>query len=114
MMSTARLYETPEQFAEMMMKQLRESMQVSVRQEDGEPLLLDISLNPNDPKEKLQISLHNTYRTYRAGGDLNAAIDYLNNIIRTSHYMRATENTLRSRMAAPRSSIKPHWKATPD
>jgi hypothetical protein len=86
-MRPVRLYDEPEQFAEMMMRHLSESMDVFVQQKE-EPLLLEISLEPNNPEEKLQVSLHNTFRTYMAGGDLNAAIDYLNSIIRCSQLVR--------------------------
>jgi len=95
MMRSVRLYDNPEHFAEMMMRQLSESLNVVVRQREGEPLLLDVELNPDDPNETAQISLHNTYRTYRVGGDLNAAVDYLNNIVRTSNYLRSKKGDVR-------------------
>ncbi|WP_271751592.1 hypothetical protein [Cohnella sp. JJ-181] len=79
-MKQARLYDQPEQFAEMMKRQLEESLQIGVKMTEGEPLLLLI----DDKIGKAQISLHDTYRTYMAGGDLNAAVDYLNNIVRSS------------------------------
>ncbi|MFC3799336.1 hypothetical protein [Cohnella sp. GCM10012308] len=79
-MKQARLYDQPEQFAEMMKRQLAESLQIEVRMTEGEPLLLEM----DDKIGTAQVSLHNTYRTYMAGGDLNAAIDYLNNIVRSS------------------------------
>ncbi|MCD9020241.1 DUF1444 family protein [Cohnella silvisoli] len=88
MMRPVRLYDELVQFAEMMMRHLSESMDVTVRQKEEEPLLLEISLKPNNPEEKVQVSLHNTFRTYMAGGDLNAAVDYLNSIIRCSQLVR--------------------------
>lgn len=86
-----RVYDDPQQFAEMMMRQLSENMEVIVQQKEkeGEPLLLEVGLDRNDPQNKLQVSLHNTFRTYMAGGDLNAAIDYLNSIVRCSDWVRA-------------------------
>jgi hypothetical protein len=86
-MRPVRLYDAPEQFAEMMMKHLSESMNVPVRMLE-EPLLLEINLDPNDPKELVRVSLHNTFRTYMAGGDMNTAIDYLNNMIRCTDFVR--------------------------
>ncbi|WP_217594121.1 hypothetical protein [Cohnella sp. GbtcB17] len=79
-MRQARLYDQPEQFAEMMKRHLAESLQIEVRMTEGEPLLLEM----DDKIGKAQVSLHNTYQTYMAGGDLNAAVDYLNDIVRSS------------------------------
>jgi len=80
-MHAVRLYDSPEQFAEMMVRQITEGMGVVVRQQENEPLLLKISLDPNDPADHSQVSLHNAYHTYRAGGDLNVAMDQLNGIL---------------------------------
>lgn len=90
-MRPARLYDEPEQFAEMMMKHLSESMNVHV-QKTEEPLLLEINLDPNDPREKVHVSLHNTFRTYMASGDMNTAVDYLNNTIRCTELMRTKKD----------------------
>ncbi len=90
-MRPARLYDAPEQFAEMMMKHLSESMNVLVRKTE-EPLLLEINLNPSDPKEKIQVSLHNTFRTYMVSGDMNTAVDYLNNTIRCTDLVRTKKS----------------------
>ncbi|WP_373228879.1 DUF1444 family protein [Cohnella sp.] len=90
-MRPARLYDAPEQFAEMMMKHLSESMNVLV-QKTEEPLLLEINVNLNDPQEKIQVSLHNTFRTYMASGDMNTAIDYLNDTIRCTELMRTKKD----------------------
>ncbi|SFB54435.1 hypothetical protein SAMN05216312_112174 [Cohnella sp. OV330] len=79
-MKQARLYDQPEAFAEMMKRQLAESLQIDVRMTEGEPLLLEM----DDKIGTAQVSLHDTYRMYMAGGDLNAAVDYLNNIVRNS------------------------------
>lgn len=79
-MKQARLYDQPEQFAEMMKRHLAASLQIDVRLTEGEPLLLEM----DDKIGKSQVSLHDTYRTYMAGGDLNAAVDYLNDIVRSS------------------------------
>ncbi|MDI4648747.1 hypothetical protein [Cohnella hashimotonis] len=79
-MKQARLYDRPEQFAEMMKRQLAESLQIEVRMTEGEPLLLEM----DDNIGTTQVSLHDTYRMYMAGGDLNAAVDYLNDIVRSS------------------------------
>lgn len=87
-MNAARLYETPAEFAEMMIGQLTEvsGIQVSAREED--PLLLDLLNDLNKPDEKSQISLHETYRVYLNTGDLNMAINYLNGVVRTIDYTR--------------------------
>ncbi|RIX60096.1 hypothetical protein D3P08_00440 [Paenibacillus nanensis] len=87
-MNAVRLYDTPEQFAEMMVNQLRSSMGALVKQTEGEALLLKVSLDAGKPEEELTISLHDTYRSYMASGDLNAAVDYLNQIVKTSSYMQ--------------------------
>ncbi|WP_217598097.1 hypothetical protein, partial [Cohnella sp. GbtcB17] len=74
------MYDQPEQFAEMMKRHLAGSLQIEVRMTEGEPLLLEM----DDKIGEAQVSLHNTYQTYMAGGDLNAAVDYLNDIVRRS------------------------------
>ncbi|MDG0792976.1 hypothetical protein OMP38_20470 [Cohnella ginsengisoli] len=63
-MKQARLYDQPEQFAEMMKRHLAASLQIDVRLTEGEPLLLEM----DDKIGKSQVSLHDTYRTYMAGG----------------------------------------------
>ncbi len=94
-MTVVRVYDTPEQFAEMMMRQLSESMNTKVSQDEKEPLLLDVQLDPVDPSKVVQISLHNTFLTYMNGGDLNSAIDYLNNIVRTSNSMHSNTEIMK-------------------
>ncbi|WP_123043018.1 hypothetical protein [Cohnella candidum] len=93
-MKTARLYDQPEQFAEMMMHQLRESMGVQVESKEDEPLLLDVILKQDAPEEKIRVSLHETFRTYLAGGDLNVAVDYLNDIVRNSQFILTQQDKM--------------------
>jgi hypothetical protein len=88
-MMHARLYDSPQEFAEMMIRHLSESLNVSVQQSEEEPLLLEISLEENKGNEKVQVSLHSTLETYMASGDLNTAIDYLNSIIYCTEGIRA-------------------------
>lgn len=95
MRRTARLYDTPEEFAEMMTRRLSESLQMNVRQKEGEPLLLEIRFDPDNPKGNIQVSLHDSYRLYRASGDLNAAIDYLNDVVRNSRYVSTEDEITR-------------------
>lgn len=93
-MRAARLYDAPEQFAEMMMMHLGESLSVQVENTVEEPLLLMINLDPNDPANKVQVSLHNTYQTYMASGDMNAAVDNLNDTIRLTNYMQTKKDEI--------------------
>jgi Protein of unknown function (DUF1444). len=94
-MGAVRLYDKPEQFAEMMARLLSESMGLRVQSKRGEPLLLEILLDEADRQDgKAEISLHQTYGTYMAGGDLNTAVDYMNNIARMTVHMR-TENEMK-------------------
>lgn len=94
-MRKARLYDTPAEFAAMMMRQLGESLKMKVCQRAGEPLLLEIEPNPDKPEGKLHVSLHDAYRLYRATGDLNAAVDYLNDVVRNSLYVSTAEEITR-------------------
>ncbi|THF77550.1 hypothetical protein [Cohnella fermenti] len=88
-MGAVRLYDTPGQFAEMMVRQLSESTGFEIRSKEGEPLLLEVALNSEiHPDGQAEISLHQTYDTYMAGGDLNTAIDYMNKMVRLSAHMR--------------------------
>lgn len=89
-MPKVRLYDTPQEFAAMMMRQLGESLGATIRQHDDEALLLHVRLPDSDNEHgALQISLHNAFHNYMAGGDLNAAIDYLNDIVRVSRKVGA-------------------------
>ncbi|MBB6696026.1 hypothetical protein H7B90_32025 [Cohnella xylanilytica] len=88
-MGAVRLYDKPEQFAEMMARQLSESLGLKVGSKIEEPLQLEIALDDADRQDgKAVISLHQTYDTYMAGGDLNTAVDYMNNIVRTTVRLR--------------------------
>src|SRR5690348_13249019 len=88
-MMQARLYDNPQEFAEMMIRHLSESLKVSVKQNKEEPLLLEIIMEGN---EKVQVSLHSTMDTYMASGDFNAAIDYLNGIIDCTEGIRMNKD----------------------
>ncbi|MBO9606389.1 MAG: hypothetical protein J7639_10580 [Paenibacillaceae bacterium] len=90
-MKAVRLYNTPEEFAEMMVQHLKESLKMSVRRKTEDPLLLEIGIDPNKPDHQVRVSLHDTYRLYRTSGDLNVTIDYLNDVVRTSRYMSGLE-----------------------
>ena len=90
-MRQARLYDVPEEFAEMMVKHLSESMNVRVQRTE-EPLLLEVHVDPDNPKELIQVSLHNTFRTYMANGDMNTAVDYLNNTIRVTQFIQTKKD----------------------
>ncbi len=94
-MGAVRLYDTPEQFAEMMGRQLIESMQTSVSYNKEEPLLLDVYLDPGDSNSHVQVSLHNTFYTYMNSGDLNHAIDCLNDLVRTSSSVQANPEIMK-------------------
>lgn len=94
-MKAVRLYNTPEEFAEMMMQRLGESLKMNVRQSEGEPLMLELEVDPNKPKERVCVSLHDSYRLYRASGDLNVSIDYLNDVVRNSRYLTTAEEAYR-------------------
>ena len=87
-MMSARVYESPQDFAEMMAQQLRSSLQLEVCPHADDPLLLDIVFGEPKKDERAQVSLHNTFVTYMRTGDLNAAIDYLNATIRVSRDMK--------------------------
>jgi hypothetical protein len=91
MMQQVRLYESPQEFAEMMIRHLSDSLQVHIQQVEGEPLLLEVAIDDNTNNGKLQVSLHNTFQTYKVTGDLNAAIDYLNGIIASAVGLRPTK-----------------------
>ena len=91
-MKAAQLYETPEEFTEMMVRQLEDSLQASIRQQEGEVLQLEIRLSADNPKTTIQVSLHDAYRLYQVGGDLNAAVDYLNEIVRNSLYVSGKDD----------------------
>lgn len=90
-MNAARLYDAPEEFAAMIMRQLEESLKARVRQREGESLSLEIEFISGKPPGKIHVNLHETYRLYRATGDLNAAVDYLNNIVRNSNYLSTAD-----------------------
>ncbi|MFC4775765.1 hypothetical protein ACFO9Q_03105 [Paenibacillus sp. GCM10023252] len=105
-MRQALLYETPEQFAHMMMKHLEDGLGMQVKQKDGEgePLLLEViavSGGTNGahagpaPGDGMVVSLHSTYQTYCHAGDLNLAINYLNGIISTVMYTSNHEEVMR-------------------
>lgn len=94
-MKAERLFRTPEQFAAMMSRQLRENLQMRVGQREGEPLMLEIEVHADKPEEKLQVSLHDTYRLYQASGDLKVAVDYLNDIVRNSRFVNAGNGFMR-------------------
>lgn len=83
-MKQARLYDTPEQFAGMMMRHLSEALKARACQAEDEPLLLKVSFIGKDEGES-RISLHNAYQTYINTGDLNQAIDHLNGIISSTN-----------------------------
>lgn len=87
-MNAARLYETPAEFAEMMIGQLTEVSGIHVNAREEDPLLLDLLTDPSKPDEKSQVSLHETYRVYLNTGDMNMAIDYLNGVVKTIDYTR--------------------------
>lgn len=87
-MKAARLYDTPEQFAQMMKRQVEESLGLPVSLTEEEPLLLLV----DNGGGQMKISLHNTYSTYMAGGDLNAAVEYLNDIVRNSLLLRSKQD----------------------
>ncbi len=95
MMQQVRLYESPQEFAEMMIRHLSDSLQVHIQQVEGEPLLLEVAIDDNTNNGKLQVSLHNTFQTYKVTGDLNAAIDYLNGIIASAVGLRANKGMVK-------------------
>ncbi|WP_027086252.1 hypothetical protein [Cohnella panacarvi] len=86
-MRAARLYDTPEEFAVMIKGHLDNERGMRATLREDEPLLLDVCLS-DDPKDIAQVSLHNSYRTYMAGGDLNTVIDQLNGILNVSNLIR--------------------------
>lgn len=94
-MRQALLYEKPEDFAKMMASQLRETSGMNVESTAGEPLLLLMSPSGEPTEGKMHVSLHGAYQTYMAGGDLNDAIDHLNDIARTTAYMAEVKNEIR-------------------
>lgn len=87
-MQPVRLYDQPQEFAEMMMRHLRESLNLEVRQDANEPLLLEIQYDKDNEEDKSRVSLHETFVTYMRTGDLNTAIDYLNGVLRCSTDIR--------------------------
>lgn len=87
-MIPVRLYDKPQDFAEMMAQHLRSVLQLAVHSQAEEPLLLEVVFDESRKDERAQISLHNTYTTYMRTGDLNAAVDYLNATIRVSLEVR--------------------------
>lgn len=90
-MKQVRLYERPQEFAEMMVGHLSGSLGTQVRLREDEPLLLEFCMDSGQ-KEKTVISLHDPYHTYMAGGDLNTAVDYLNQVIRTSNFIHSNKD----------------------
>ncbi len=86
-MRAARLYDTPEEFAVMVKGHLDNERGMRATLREDEPLLLDVRLS-DDPDDIAQVSLHNTYRTYKAGGDLNTVIDQLNSILNVSNLIQ--------------------------
>ncbi|WP_020620457.1 hypothetical protein [Paenibacillus daejeonensis] len=93
-MNTVRVYEKPEQFAEMMQGQLREATGMRVQPKGDNPLLLEVWPDTNRPEEKVEISLHETYGIYQNTGDLNMAVDYLNGMVRSTLYVQQHEEKL--------------------
>lgn len=81
MAKVARVYETPQEFAEMIRRRLEGELGIRFQSVDGNPLLLNLMEEGSEDEVLGQISLHNTYQTYMNTGNLNAAIDYLNSII---------------------------------
>ncbi|WP_325354233.1 DUF1444 family protein [Paenibacillus sp.] len=84
MMKPVRLYDRPEAFAEMVVRQVKSSINVHIVQKEEDPLLLEINVGSEEEKEMAQVSLHSTFLTYIRSGDLNTAVDYLNGIIHCS------------------------------
>ena len=93
-MNTVRIYEKPEQFAEMMQGQLREATGMRVQPKGDDPLLLEVWPDTSRPEEKVEISLHETYSIYLNTGDLSMAVDYLNGMVRSTLYVQQHEEKL--------------------
>ncbi|OAS23683.1 hypothetical protein [Paenibacillus oryzisoli] len=93
-MRQALLYETPKEFACMMMRHLEESLGTLVQQKDpvNNPLLLSVM---KEEEEELVVSLHGVFQTYHNTGDINAAITYLNGIIGATAYCRNEDEAMR-------------------
>lgn len=87
-MRTARLYDTPEEFAVMMRNHINNEMGMPAIARDDEPLLIDVRL-PEQSEGYVQVSLHECYRTYKAGGDMNIVVDRLNAIMNVTNLIRA-------------------------
>lgn len=92
-MNQVRLFDNPEEFAEMMMKHLSDALKVTPKQDKKEPLLISFSLGEED--EVVQISLHSAFQTYMNTGDLNLAIDHLNGIISGSQACRDKDEMIK-------------------
>ncbi|TJY39565.1 hypothetical protein E5161_18495 [Cohnella pontilimi] len=94
MMPQARLYDNPQEFGEMIVQHLKSSLNLDVRQQEEEPLLLEIVYGPDKEDDRAVVSLHNTFQTYMRSGDFNTAIDYLNGVISCSNAMQNKEELL--------------------
>lgn len=83
-MQQVRLYDSPEAFTEMIIRQIKSCMNVRISQKEGDPLFLEIDIGSEQESEMTQVSLHSTFVTYMRTGDLNGAVEYLNGIIHCS------------------------------
>jgi hypothetical protein len=86
-MHQVRLYDNPQEFAEMMVRHLSDSLNLQVHRNKADPLLFEIIFD-SAKDEKAEVSLHSTFLTYMRTGDMNTAIDYLNGIISCSEATR--------------------------
>lgn len=96
-MRQALLYETPEEFACMMISHLEERLgmpQVPQKDREGDPLLLRIAIGAGEGEE-IEVSLHRAFQTYQNSGDFNTAIDFLNGVISCSDLCLNQDEVLR-------------------
>ena len=88
-MRAAPIYTNPIDFSRFMAGQLENSMQAKLVQSIEDPLRLEVTFHGHAPEEeKAVLHLHNVYDTYRKTGDLNAAIDFLNNMTEAMRYTK--------------------------
>lgn len=88
MLRAVRLYGSEKEFADMMMRRLEEELNVKLRQDEEEPLLLfGRAADSDEGEDQFYISLHHAYQEYVHTGDLNSAVDFLNEYIQTAQEM---------------------------
>jgi len=88
-MNTAHVYRSPNEFSRFLAAQMESAMNVKLKVSEEDPLTFEVLFHEAKPDEKGLLNLHNVYDTYLKTNDLNAAVDFLNNMAEAMRYSRS-------------------------